>query len=281
MGKPKVITDWNDTRSTADYYYILINVKSFKCKHTDDRFPMITKPGKLYCDKVYFESLNKHYDIDYEFISGLYYNEGFNTKIRDITARLYETRQKLKQNGSVVEQCFKAILSSMWGKNTYKQLNTYTVYRSTSDADKFRHVNNDFIYYERQVNDNTIMFVMLQSLSPDYAAPHFSTNVLSFSRSFMNDLYYRASDNGYPVYYSNTDCLLMNTENAHRLGVINNELGGYKIEYENIVKFIIMKPKTFLWQFADGSTRIVSSKQFDNDSNAIKYFEKMFQNTSN
>ena len=73
----------------------------------------------------------------------------------------------------------------------------------------------------------------------------------------------------------------MNTDHAHKLGLINNELGGYKVEYENIVKFIIMKPKTFLWQFADGSTRIVSSKHFDNESNAMKYFDKMYENASN
>ena len=279
IGKPKVITDWNDTRSTADYYYVLLNVKSFKCKHNNDPFPMITKTGPFYCDKQYLTALLNHYDIDYDFVSGLYYNEGFNTKIRDITSRLYATRQELKQNGSVIEQCFKAILSSIWGKNTHKQLNTYTVYRSTSDADKFRHVNHDFIYYERQVNDNTIMFVMMQSLSPDYACPQFSTNVLSFSRSFMNDLYYRAADLGYPVYYSNTDCLLMDTEHAHALGVIGNALGEYKVEYENITNIIIMKPKTFLWQFADGSIRVVSSKRFESNANAIKYFNTMYNNT--
>ena len=169
----------------------------------------------------------------------------------------------------------------MWGKNTFKQLNTYTVYRSVSDAERFRYVNHDIIYFERQINDNTVMFVMIQPLSSDYACPHFSTNVLSFSRAFMNDLYYRAADSGYPVYYSNTYCLLMDTENAHKLGVISNELGGYKIEYENIVKIIIMKPKTFIWQFADGSARIGFAKRFDNDFCAMKYFEKMFQNKPN
>ena len=117
----------------------------------------------------------------------------------------------------------------------------------------------------------------MQSTSPDYACPQFSTNVLSFSRSFMNDLYYRAVDSGYPVYYSNTDCLLMNTEHAHNLGVLGNALGEYKVEYENITSITIMKPKTFLWQFSNGSVRVVSSKRFDNDANAIKYFDTMYK----
>ena len=288
IGKPKVITDWTETRSTADYYYVLLNVKSFECKHKADPFPMITKTGlsrrapspktgPFYCDKQYLTALLNHYDIDYEFVSGLYYNEGFNTKIRDITARLYATRQQLKQSGSVIEQCFKSILSSMWGKNTFKQLNTYTVYKSAADAPRFRYVNNDFIFYEREQENGMIMFVMMQSTSPDYACPQFSTNVLSFSRAFMNDLYYRAADNDYPVYYSNTDCLLMRTEHAHNLGVLGNELGEYKVEYENIISITIMKPKTFLWQFSDGSVRVVSSKRFDNDTNAIKYFDTMYK----
>ena len=106
----------------------------------------------------------------------------------------------------------------------------------------FVNMNFDFIFQSRQLNENSVSFSITKPLSLEYGIPQFSTSILSFSRSYMNDIYFKASDMNIPIYYSNTDCCLLDRENIDKLGIVGNKLGEFKIEYENIVKLFQTKP---------------------------------------
>ena len=134
-----------------------------------------------------------------------------------------------------------------------------------------------FLYNSRQINDNTVSFTLSKPLALEYAVPQFSTDILSYSKAFMNDLYFKAADMHAPIYYSNTDCMLMDRENAYKLGVIGDKLGEFKIEYDNISRAMIISAKKFLWVYKSGDIRCVSRKRFETDEENVAYFERFFR----
>ena len=132
-----------------------------------------------------------------------------------------------------------------------------------------------FLYSSQQVNDKTVAYSLVKPLSLEYGLPQFSTNILSFSRAFMNDLYFKAADLDIPIYYSNTDCLLMNRADIDKLGVVGDKLGEFKIEYADISRAIIISAKKFLWIYKDGTIRCVYRKQKPTAEENIAFFENL------
>ena len=98
-GKPKIIKDFKP--NDYSYYFIKINVKSYTCKHNTDAFPLIKQTGIMYLDKTMFDSINEHYNIEYDFMCGYYFDEGFNDNIKQLANDLYELRDELKQQTTV------------------------------------------------------------------------------------------------------------------------------------------------------------------------------------
>ena len=91
----------------------------------------------------------------------------------------------------------------------------------------------------------------------------------------MNDLYYRAADLDVPIYYSNTDCLLMNRADIDKLDIVGDKLGEFKIEYSDISRAIIISAKKFLWKYKNGSIRCVYRKQKQTAEENIAFFENL------
>ena len=273
-GKPKILQNLEDINA-YDMYYVYIDILSMKCKHSEERFPTIDRLGPNFLSKTMLINLVKHYDIEYEFISGYYFDEGFNDNIKRLSKDLYELREYYKSTGSRIEEAFKGILCTLWGKNTYKPKKFIQKTKDLDEFDKIKNKHGVFLYSSQQVNEKTVSYTLVKPLSLEYGIPQFSTNILSFSRAFMNDLYFKAADLELPVYYSNTDCLLMNRSDIDKLGVVGDKLGEFKIEYSGISRAIIISAKKFLWIYRDGSIRCVYRKRKESDEENIAFFENL------
>ena len=276
-GKPKILTNelW-EKRDEFNTYYVYIDIVSMKCKHTEERFSTISNLGPNFLHKTIFENLLKHYDLEYKFISGYYFDEGFNNNIKKLAMELYDLREYFKSLNHRIEAAFKGILCTLWGKCVYKQKKTQEKHIEIERSDDFLNVNYDFIYKSRQINNNIISFTLTKPLSLEYGIPQFSTNILSFSRSFMNDLYFKATDLQIPIYYSNTDCLLLDHENIDKLGIIGDKLGEFKIEYKDISRAIIISGKKFLWIYKSGEIRCICRHKKETNEENIALFEQLY-----
>ena len=273
-GKPKILHSMNDIHA-YDMYYVYVDITSMKCKHKEERFPTLDRIGPTFLSKTMLLNLVKHYDIEYEFLSGYYFDEGFNDNIKRLARDLYDLREYYKSTGSRIEAAFKGILCTLWGKNTYKPKKFVQKTKDLSDFDKVRNKHGVFLYSSQQVNDATVSYTLAKPLSLEYGIPQFSTNILSFSRAFMKDLYFKAADLDIPIYYSNTDCLLMNLADIDKLGVVGDKLGEFKVEYAGIVRAIIISAKKFLWIYKDGNIRCVYRKQKPTDAENIAFFQNL------
>jgi hypothetical protein len=91
-------------------------------------------------------------------------------------------------------------------------------------------------------------------------------NVSSYSRKVMQEMIYKAVDGSIPIYYSNTDCLLVREEDAASLfgpqgdpqgsrGELfpgGSELGDFALEHSSR-KFICISPRKYIHCHKDGS----------------------------
>ena len=249
-GKPKIMKTMDDLQNYSDYY-LYLNITAINCKHSEDRFPTITKPGPVFVSRLSFENLLKHYDIEYNFISGYYFDEGFNENIKRLATDLYNIRNDLKRNNERIQCVFKLILNTLWGRCTYKPKLLLKKVKSADRLDYLLNKHSKFMYSYRKCNNSTVQITLANPLALDYGIPHFSSNILSYSRAFMNDIYFKASDMNMPIYYSRTDSLLINRDHAYKLNIIGNELGDFQIEYDNIAYFKIFSANRFVWEYSD------------------------------
>ena len=303
-GAPKVIDPerWSEIKHNATYYYVLIDVHSARCRHLDDRFELVTvgeitpqggHGSATFIDRNMLEFIEQHYDIDYTFISGYYFDSGFNTNIKRLATDLYRLRQQLKRDGQRIESCIKTILSSLWGKAQPKRRITKEVSVTRDRLDDFVVYNKDFLSRSTPVTDDVTIFSLLNPVTLHYTRPQFSTNVLSHARTTLNSIFYRAADNDIPIYYSNTDSLVLNTadlDKLNRLGgndLIGDDLGQFKRERENICTFICLSPKKYIQRtVGDVDTKIVGLRRkngaditptrADNPQGVMDSVEQMF-----
>ena len=282
-GVPKVINpeEWNEIKQSATYYYILIDVHSASSKHPEDRFEVITV-GNVFIDKNMFEFVTQHYDIDYSFVSGYYFDSGFNSNIKRLSHDLWKLRQQLKSKGYRIESCIKTILSSLWGKAQSKRRITKDFVVKRDKMEDFIAYNETFLHKSAPIADDITIFSLLNPVTLHYIRPQFSTNVLSHSRTTLNNIFYRAADNNIPIYYSNTDSLVLNTSDLNKLNklfgdnLLGNDLGQFKRERENICSFICLSPKKYIQRtVGDVDTKVVGLR--NKNEHSLDDIEKMYK----
>ena len=131
-GKPKTISKQEaESKSflgNVDEYFIKIRVLKVGKKYNNPMTNYLRKDGKrvwtneiegkiIYVDRVYLEILEKWHEIEWECLGGLYFNEGYNTKIKDLIKKLYEERLKYKKEKNPFELVIKLLLNNMYGTN--------------------------------------------------------------------------------------------------------------------------------------------------------------------
>ena len=93
------------------------------------RFPLICAKDKngvtqyenyvgneMIIDDVYFMDMLKWQQIKYELLEMIYWDEGYSTKINECIKNVYNKRAEAKRNGETIEQVYKLIMNSSYGK---------------------------------------------------------------------------------------------------------------------------------------------------------------------
>jgi hypothetical protein len=179
LGKPK---SFYGQIPTCDYYFVQIQIFSYKCKHCEDYFPILKSTGIQFYDKTMFELILERYYVDYKIIDGYAFDEGFNTNISEVTRRLYLDRKKFKDRGSDIQLIIKRMLNSMWGKSSANRRDTSIINIPYEQSlDKFINTNADYIV--RGINRE---FVLMKPYIFQYSWP-FLTYVLKKNNDLSFD----------------------------------------------------------------------------------------------
>jgi hypothetical protein len=242
VGAPVLMEGFEDN---APYYFIQVEVLSFRCKHPDDPYPMITSAGVVYADKTWWECFLHHYDVEWKFVSGYSFGEVRNV-VGPLAEHLWRLRTEAKERGDEgVQLMIKRTLNSLWGKTLWKGK---PISEEMVEPDRVqKYIDEHPLTYSTKRVGNKVRVRVIKPVYMPWQRPQFGVTILSRGRAVMQDVTYGPAT----VYYCNTDCVLVSREDSALIDQ-GKELGQFHVEYE-MRKFICLSPKKWLRVLNDGT----------------------------
>lgn len=244
LGLPNVINVFEPEH--YDHYFIEIKINSIGINRAFPLCSIKTETGihnftndligkNVYIDKTALEDLIEFQKIDYTFIRGYYFDDGFNYKIKEVIQDVFNKRVELKKAGNPLQQTYKLIMNSSYGKLCQKPIKRKIVFKENNQSANNFIVNN----YERiieytHINDNLIKIVLEKSIINHFAPVHLACQVLTMSKRIMNEVMTLAEDNNINIYYQDTDSMHIDNSAINELSKLfynkyNRELIGKKM----------------------------------------------------
>ena len=203
-----------DIPKKATYYIcdILIhkieNPRHFPLVRIDGQWCDTFEERTIRVDKRTLEDLDQFYDIDYEVKQGIYWNQGTTPALKKFIQRLYDRRRELKEQGNPLQEVYKLILNSCYGKMIQKPYPTKKVVKSNKDAGSFLLKNANWIVNQYDISDSDLtVFEQRKSIRYDYSFSLIGEMVLSHSKHIMNEVMCLAEDLEIPIFYQDTDSM--------------------------------------------------------------------------
>ena len=197
-----------------------------------------------YLDKYGLEDALEFQDIEFEILDGYYFDEGFNTTIKDKIRNIFNIRAaekaKMKQAKKAMEQTtdplekerledimgghdamqlvYKELMNSTYGKLIQKTPECEIKYRPAKDELSFieKYYNHVKDWYQVK-GSNYLRFELHKSLDDSYSAPHLGCQILSYSKRIMNQVMCLADDLHIKIYYQDTDSMHIEARKMDRL----------------------------------------------------------------
>ena len=209
-----------------------INEKTGSRDFTNDMENQIIK-----VDNYALSDLIKYHDIEYEIIKGYYFNEGVNKNINKVITTLFNMRKEYKKIKNPIEQIFKLIMNSSYGKTITKAIETTTKY--FNDKKSF------YRYSERNYTKITefcesygkYKVVEIKELNKHYNMCQVGSQILSVSKNIMNEVICTAEDNNINIFYQDTDSMHLESKNVIKLSKLFTEIYGRELIGENLGQF--------------------------------------------
>jgi len=165
--------------------------------------------GIHYVDKIGLEDLINYQDIKFNIIEGYYYDEGRNYKCNTVIEELFNERLRLINENNPIQETYKLILNSIYGKTILKDMKTKNKYKD--DEESFLNYfcrNADYVTtYERLHGSKKYLIKVLDVVDDLFTLPHVGVETLSMSKRIMNEVITLAEDLNIEIYYQATDSM--------------------------------------------------------------------------
>lgn len=216
-GLPKIITDLTyGFLQRQDGYFVEIKVTKIGKRY---KFPLMSTMGEvrdftndieghvMIVDRFTLEDLITYHQAEFEIIKGYYYDEGRNPKILEVITHLFETRKKEKSNGNPIEQVFKLLMNSAYGKTLLKPFDTDSHY--VCEKGKSAHISKYFKVIKEitPLHNGSYKIDHYKGICDHFNNCFIGVEVLSMSKRIMNEVMCLAEDNGLNMYYQDTDSI--------------------------------------------------------------------------
>jgi hypothetical protein len=249
MGVPKVIEnlDYNWIKE-QDGYFIDIVITGVGIKR---KFPLMSYKNDsgvrvftndmigrtIRVDKYTLEDIIQFQQITFDVVRGYYFNEGFNTKVRDVIMTIFNKRLDAKKQGNPVEMVYKLIMNSGYGKSIMKPVETES--RFFDDEHEFqvyltRNYNwiTSFVKFGNKIKVNTV-----KTLIDHFNIAQVGVCILSNSKRIMNEVMCLAEDNDIDLYYQDTDSMHLKNEHIPLLSSVFKKTYGRELIGKGLGQF--------------------------------------------
>jgi hypothetical protein len=263
-----------------DYFYIWVHVWRFEFRSEfPEAFPVLKRTGFHYLDKQLFDYINEHYEWDFDFVSGVGFLGGFNTKIGEVAQKMWAIRMQLKSDQCPLQGVVKRMINTLWGKSMSKDCYVYTREILGDRLMQTLKFNKRYVLGFKRIPDTELYRVhFVKPICVSFTRPQFGINILSWSCVSMHNLIDKIFLQR--VFYSNTDCLVMTRDDAMALNslfenkLIGTALGQMDFEFqEKARKFICISPRKYIFCFENGQFKVRFGPK---EGNPEEYFERKY-----
>ena len=192
-----------------------------------------------YYDKTGLEDAIEFQQIEFEIIDGYYYNDGFNTQIKESIKHLFDKRLEAKKAGNdSLQQIYKLLMNSSYGKLIQKTPDCDVKYMAKEDL--LRYVTKYYNHIKSWSELNNSSYLRMETykcLDESYSSPHLGSAVLSYSKRLMNRVICLANDNNINVYYTDTDSIHIDEDGVEPLSEKYKELYGKELIGKSLGQF--------------------------------------------
>jgi hypothetical protein len=197
----------------------------------------IIEPIIVSIDKITLEDYIEFHQIEYEFIDGVFWNEGFNKKMGDLIYELFVSRVSYKQQMkkldslsdeyskcNILQEIIKLMMNSSYGKTILKKTNEKTTFVYNTGKNKIKnkkrdnYICNNFntIKSYLEINDTQTQ-ITENCIDTSFNLAFVGVLILSYSKRIMNEVMSVASDNSIDIYYQDTDSMHLKNKDISRL----------------------------------------------------------------
>lgn len=191
-------------------------------------------------DKYTLEDIIQFQQITFDVVRGYYFDEGFNTKVRDVIMTIFNKRLEAKKQGNPVEMVYKLIMNSGYGKSIMKPVETESRFFDTYNGDHefqvylTRNYNwiTSFVKFGNKIKVNTV-----KTLIDHFNIAQVGVCILSNSKRIMNEVMCLAEDNDIDLYYQDTDSMHLKNEHIPLLSSVFKKTYGRELIGKGLGQF--------------------------------------------
>lgn len=243
-GKPKVIKNLNyDSIKNYDGYFVEIKIKKIGINRAFSLISSVNdknvrvfdndKVGSIIkVDKIALEDLINFQGVEFEILRGYYFDEGRNNKMKSVIKYLFDERLKKKAEKNPMQEVYKLIMNSAYGKTITKEILSEThIFKNKQTFQSFFSKNYNWIQSYVVYGNDKYKVTKLKPLNEHFNRCHVGVEILSMSKRIMNEVMTLAEDNNIDIYYQDTDSMHMKDSDIKTLSELfvkkyNRELVG-------------------------------------------------------
>jgi len=248
-GQPKVLHNKTyEFLKSIDGYFVEITITKVGINKKFPLMSYITDTGirlwtndmvgrTMWVDRFALEDLIEFQQVEFMVDRGYYYNEGRNYQIGETIEHLFQTRLAMKKKKNAVEQVYKLLMNSAYGRTLLKPFEDEKVYVSEKNHDKHLVRHYDSVKSVQKLHDNSFEITQQKPIIDHYNLAHIGCEVLSMSKRIMNELMCLAEDIGVNIYYQDTDSTHTPVADIPRLKEAYFKKYGRELEGNNMGQF--------------------------------------------
>ena len=224
-------------------------------------------------DKISLEDLIEFQGVEFKIIRGYYYDEGRNNILKDKIQYFFDERKRQKANGNPIQNVYKLLMNSSYGKTLLKPFEIETKYLHKNEVNKFVNRYYNHIRDFHKLTSNKWMVNVYKPIEQHFNNVSCGVEVLSMSKRIMNEVMCLADDLGINVYYTDTDSTHIDTDKIDLLSeeyrkkygreLIGGDMGQFHSDFDsgilkgkniNAKQSIFLGKKCYLDVLTDGES---------------------------
>ncbi|KAH0793720.1 putative DNA polymerase [Histomonas meleagridis] len=197
------------TKVNKHYPFPLIVQKINGLNLNDDNNISEENPVTMVVDNIALEDLIVYQNIQFKLVRGYYWDEGYDPTIQRVIQEIFQKRVEYKRQNNPLQQIYKLIMNSCYGKTIEKPINKEWKYLKKGDrADNYAAKNYFRIIERIKIEDSDIeSFNIKRPIDKHFNLSLLGVQVLSMSKRIMNEVMCLAYDIGCKIFYQDTDSM--------------------------------------------------------------------------